>query len=213
MACDEQVRRMPVIGVVGGVGAGKSVVAGLLAGLGCDVLDADVLAQAILSSDPVRSALIERWGPEVAAEDGGIDRPAVADRVFADPAELAWLEAQVHPPVLRAIRDRIQAALRAGRIGVVLDAPKLFEAGLDADCDAIICVEAAYETRQARVQTDRSWAKDELDRRENRQMPLDKKRRQSQYVLQNQGDIADLKCRVEALFQQIRERMISDTHR
>jgi dephospho-CoA kinase len=188
-------------------------VSGILAGLGCEVIDADTLAKRLLDEPDVQARLVERWGDAVLTAEGLIDRRAVAERVFADEAELTFLEARVHPPVVAATRRAVAAARAAGRPGVVIDAPKLIEAGLDADCDVILFVEVPYDVRRARVAKTRGWEEDELDRRENRQMPLDKKRQLAHYVVQNEGDFADLRSRVEALFQHIRERMISQTRR
>jgi dephospho-CoA kinase len=170
--------RIPVVGLVGGIGAGKSAVAKVFAELGYLVLDADADARAVLTRPEVIARLVEWWGPRVLAADGTIDRKAVGDIVFADPAERRRLEEVVHPLVKA---DRTQAIRRAHaqlRSGVIIDAPLLFEAGSDADCDFVLFVDAPGPAREARVKA-RGWDPTELAKREAAQLPLDQKRARS----------------------------------
>ncbi|MGH7243987.1 MAG: dephospho-CoA kinase [Phycisphaerales bacterium] len=190
-----------VLGLVGGIGAGKSAVARELESRGALVLDSDTRAKAVLETPEAKTTLVSWWGPGILV-DGKVDRKRVADIVFADPQERRRLEAFVHPQ-LRAGRraDIDSAASRNVRI-VVIDAPLLLEAGVDKECDAVVFVDAPREQRLERVRS-RGWDDQELARREAAQMLLSEKRARSTYVIQNDGDRASLGARVAELIQQI----------
>ncbi|MCK4872178.1 MAG: dephospho-CoA kinase [Phycisphaerales bacterium] len=198
--------RFAVIGLVGGIGAGKSLVARAFCDLGCAAADADALAIAALDRPDVRSELIGWWGERVIGCDDRVDRKVVAGIVFADPQERRRLEALIHPIVTELIRGLLAEAQTAGVQAFIIDAPLLVEAGLDDLCDAVVFVEAPRDVREKRVRESRGWGPDELDLREKTQLPLAEKRRRSQYTVQNDGDPADVARRVEAVFNRICQR-------
>ena len=175
----------PVIGLMGGIGSGKSAVARDLASLGCAVIDADALAQAELNAPEVVERLVSWWGPEVLRE-GRVDRAAVARRVFGSPEELRRLEGLIHPRV-HARRSELRRELgeREGVVAIVEDCPLLLESGLEASCDALVFVEAELGARLARVASKRGWGRAELERRESLQAALDTKAARADYVVQN----------------------------
>ncbi len=177
---------VPVIGITGGIGAGKSAVARILAELGALVIDSDALAHEELRSPEVIDAIRAMWGSEVCPPDGAVNRTALGRKVFADPVELRKLEDLLYPRINR--RRRQIAAENAGKKGVravVLDAPKLYEAGVNKECDAVIFVDADEDVRLRRVSQNRGWSPAELARREKMQIPLDKKRSMADYVVVN----------------------------
>lgn len=179
-------QNLPVIGITGGIGAGKSAVARILGDLGALVIDSDTMAHQELRSPEVVEAIKALWGDEVCTPGGEIDRAALGRRVFANPAELKRLEDLLYPRINRRRREII--ASNSGRPefrAVVLDAPKLHEAGVDKECDAVIFVDADDETRLRRVAQSRGWSQEELARREKMQIPLDKKRAMADYVVVN----------------------------
>lgn len=176
-----------MIGLAGGVGAGKSAVAAAFAALGCVVSDSDRDAGGALETPGVRAELVRWWGDRVLTADGGIDRRVVAAIVFADPSQRARLEALIHPMVHRARAERVRSATIDGVRAVIVDAPLLFEAGVDDECDAVVFVDASRETRLARVRS-RGWDEGELERRESAQWPLERKRAASDYVIANESD-------------------------
>lgn len=198
-------RRPLVIGLAGSVGAGKSTVARLLAERGCVIVDSDAAVRTLLQREDVRDELVRWWGTGVVAAEGQLDRSAIARIVFKDESERKRLESYIHP-LLKPGRD--EAIRRAGETGapaVVLDAPLLFEAGLDAECDAVIVVDAPRTLRLARVRGSRGWDAAELTRREKSQHPLEDKRRRADYLLDNSGDEADLAETVARVFSKIME--------
>lgn len=187
-----------ILGLAGGIGAGKSEVARLLAERGALVTDSDQEAKAALDRPEVRGELVRWWGPEILNTEGRVDRKAVARIIFADAAQRLRLEALVHPLVKATRAQLVDRAKGQGVRLVVIDAPLLFEAGLDAECDAVLFVDAPREQRLARVQATRGWDEAELDRREKAQIPLDEKRRRSDEVILNTGDVGALRQGVAA---------------
>lgn len=175
-----------VIGLVGGIGAGKSHVARAMEALGYVVVDSDKEAKAALDRPEVREQLVKWWGPGVLEATGRVDRKRVAEIVFGDAAQRTRLESLVHPLVKVRRGEMIARARAEGARGVVLDAPLLLEAGVDGECDYVVFVDAPLEVREARVKG-RGWDAGELHRRENAQMPLEEKRRRADITLVNDG--------------------------
>jgi dephospho-CoA kinase len=184
--------RIPVVGLVGGIGAGKSLVASELGRRGAVVLDADAVGHSLLQQTPTRQAVIKRFGPEIldrtSAGDAAprIDRKALGALVFADRHSLRDLEHILHPRMRGTFERAIARAVRKGGAkAVVLDAAILFEAGWDDLCDLVVFVDASREQRLERVGQQRGWTSEALDAREAAQMPLDEKRSRSTVVLRN----------------------------
>lgn len=191
----------PVIGISGGIGSGKSFVARLFGELGCAIIDSDAQAKAAYEDPAVRAALREWWGAEVLLPDGEINRPAIARKVFADEAERRRLEGLIHPWVAAA-RQREMAAAAENPIvkAYVWDTPLLFEAGLNAACDAVVFVHVPLAQRLDRVRKARGWDEGELLRRQKSQWPLDKKRGMSDYVVTNTADADYARGQVREVF-------------
>lgn len=188
-----------VIGLAGGIGSGKSSVARAFASLGCLVIDSDAEVRTLLTRGEVKRELVSWWGEGVLNDAGEVDRGAVARIVFTDASQRARLEGLLHP-MLRTNREAMKRRARdAGAPALILDAPLLFEAGLDTECDAIVFVDTPRQTRLDRVRRGRGWSEEELDRREKSQLPLEEKRSRSDYVLRNYGDPASLEGEVSRL--------------
>jgi dephospho-CoA kinase len=197
----------PIIGLTGGIGSGKSFIAKLFAELGCAVIDADAQVRTAYEDLGVRQTVRGWWGPEVLKADGSVDRAAIARRVFADSADRARLEGLLHPMVDAARRREMGIFASDPRtIAFVWDTPLLFEAGLNTQCDAIVFVDARFETRLERVIRTRRWDQAELVRRENLQWPLDRKREISDYVIRNTADDNKAHSQVRSILSHILER-------
>lgn len=187
------------IGLTGGIGSGKSTVAAMLAELGATVIDADKVGHEIYRPGSEGFRLVrDAFGPTVVGADGTIDRRALGARVFGDPAELARLNALLHPLIGAAIRERVAAA-RAARPGVpaVVEAAIMLEAGWRF-FDRIWVVLAGRETAVARVTASRGLRRDEVERRIDAQLPNAERRRQADVVLENDGTLDALRAQVEA---------------
>jgi dephospho-CoA kinase len=173
----------PVIGLLGGIAAGKTTVAGMFARLGAMVIDADAIGHAVLDTPPTRDRILARWGPDVVGANGRLDRAAIGKRVFGDAQEVAALEAITHPALVAAIRRQIADARRSADVmAIVVDAPLLLEAELDTLCDVLVFVDCPDEVRAARARA-RGWEADELERRERHQQPLQAKRGRARATL------------------------------
>lgn len=185
-----------VIGLVGGVAAGKSTVAAMFARRGLCVIDADAAARAATADAATLAALTAAFGTAV-APNGQLDRAALAQVVFADPAARSRLEAILHPPILRAL-DAALAAAKADGDSALLDAPLLFETGLDARCDTVVFVAATPAVRAQRAHR-RGWPAGELERREAAQWPLAQKAARCRFTIDNGGDLAATERGVDAV--------------
>ena len=189
----------PVIGLSGGIGAGKSTVAALLAERGARVIDADKIGHEVYRphSEGFRR-VVEAFGPGVVAAEGTIDRRALGRLVFADREALARLNAIVHPLIAIEIQQR-SAALRAeGLEGpVVVEAAILAEAGWRALFDRLWVVSVRPETAIARVMAARAMSREEVERRLAVQMPDAERCRLADVVIVNDGTLAELRAEVE----------------
>lgn len=196
-------RRPRVIGVLGGIASGKSAVARLAAGEHGVVIDADEEARLVLAEPSVREAIRARFGPDVIARDGGVDRERLAAIVFGSLDAKSALEAFTHPRIRDRIRAQLDAARAAGSPRIALDVPLLLENdaqhGLVAECDELWFVDAALAQRDARAVERRGWKAGEVARREALQMPLDRKRARADHVLSNHGSLSDLEAAVRRI--------------
>jgi len=192
-----------LIGLTGGVGAGKSTVARLFENEGCARFDADASARAALDREDVRRELRAWWGDDVIEESGAVDRAAVARIVFADDDQRRRLERLVHPMVREDLDRAIAEAARAGEPALVADVPLLVEGGLAERCDAVVFVDAPREVRLGRARRERGWTEAEFERREKSQAPLEKKRRLAHYVVDNTSGESGLPSQVREILQRI----------
>ena len=178
----------PVVGLVGGIGSGKSTIAAQCKQLGAAVIDGDVVGHEVLRRPEVRDAIVRRWGTEILGPDGQVNRGKLGWIVFADPTALKELETLVHPLIKSELRRRIDAARQdPGVAFVVLDAAVLLEAGWDDVCDVLVFVDATDAQRRRRVRQSRGWPKEAWQARENLQLALKIKKARADYGLDNSG--------------------------
>ena len=194
--------RQVIIGIVGGVGAGKSTVAGILAGLGCVVADSDAMAREALRDPDLRAKILSWWGPAVLDESGEIDRGVIAGIVFSSAPQRRRLESLVHPWIETRRRALFEQAPPDAR-ALVIDAPLLFEAGLDRECDAVVFVDTDRDRRVARLTGSRGWNEAELTKREKSQLSLDDKRARADYFVINNGDLDELSEQVRRILNEL----------
>lgn len=191
------------IGLLGGIGSGKSTAAGLLAESlsGPDsLLDADQEVGLLLGSPALAEEVAAQLGTGLLRPDGLLDRRAVAARVFADDAERRQLEEILHPEVRRAFHRRLQALEGTGRpIWAILDIPLLLERGLADICDFLIFVELSDAERGRRSTERHGWSEAEWRSREAAQADLARKRSASDAILDNAGGYPALKAQVQEL--------------
>lgn len=194
--------RKLVVGLIGGIGSGKSAVAAAFARCGAKVISGDALGHEALRRPDVKAGLVRRWGPCVLGAGGEIDRRAVAGIVFAEQAgaELKALEALVFPHIERRIRDEIAAAEADPAVRlVVLDAAVLLEAGWDRVCDRVVYVDTPRATRLKRLSEGRGWGAKELEERERAQLSLTEKAARADDAVDNSGTPEETARRVDDL--------------
>jgi dephospho-CoA kinase len=190
----------PVVGLIGGIGSGKSQVAAAFARHGARVVSGDGLAHAALRQPAIRDAIVRRWGPGVLDEQGEINRRRLAALVFADPEERKTLEALVHPWICERIGAEVSAARADPHVAlVVLDAAIMLEAGWAGVCDRLVYIDAPREVRLRRVAGQRGWTPEEVEARESAQLPLTEKAARADHVLDNSASLEHLDKQVTDL--------------
>ena len=194
-----------LVGLTGGIGAGKSVVAARLAELGAVVIDSDRLAREVVAPGTDGLAeVVAAFGPQVVGPDGGLDRPALGRLVFADPAARQRLEAIVHPRV-RARAAGLVAQAPPGSV-VVNDVPLLVETGIAGTFDVVVVVLASVENRIRRLVGGRGMTPSEARERIAAQATDEQRRAVADVVLDNDGTVEQLRTAVDRLWRELTER-------
>jgi dephospho-CoA kinase len=187
------------IGLTGGIAAGKSEALAAFERLGAATLSSDAVVHELLDSEPLRGRLAERWGPEVLSEEG-VDRARIGEIVFADPEQLSWLEAQIHPLVKEATARWLLSLPERTEVAVV-EVPLLFEAGSDGAFDTTVAIVTSDEVRRERAAA-RGHAL--VDEREARQLSQLEKAERAEHVVANDGSVEDLERALSALLAKLR---------
>jgi dephospho-CoA kinase len=189
-----------VLGLVGGIGAGKSQVAEAFARRGARVISGDALAHAALRQPAIKELVVRRWGKRLLDDKGEIQRRLLADVVFADASERRALEAIVHPWIKERIRAEVEAARADAMVRlIVLDAAVMLEAGWHDVCDQLVFIEAPREVRLRRVAEQRGWTVQEVEAREAAQLPLTAKAAHADHTLDNSTSLERLDHQVADL--------------
>ena len=190
------------VALTGNIAAGKSTVLALFRARGATVIDADELVREVQApGQPVLEKIAARFGSQVIAKDGGLDRLALRAKVLADPAALADLNRIVHPEVRRRRLELLAQARERGDRIVVSDIPLLFEADEPAAFDAVVLVDAPESVRRARLIASRGLSAQEADQFIAVQQSPAAKRSRSDYVIDNDGDVASLERKAAAVWQ------------
>lgn len=196
-------RRVLIIGLTGNIGTGKSTVAGMLAELGAETIDADLVAHEVMrAGTPAHGQIVETFGPEVLAPDGEIDRKRLGGIVFADQAALARLEAIVHPATLKAVIQRIVSS--AANV-VVVEAIKLVESGMADSYDSVWVTTCRAEQQIARITEARGLSRAEAEQRVRAQPPQGKKIARADVVVDTSGSLLQTRAQVQAAWERLAE--------
>jgi dephospho-CoA kinase len=187
-----------LVGLTGGIAAGKSETLRAFDRLGGATISTDEVVHELQRSPDVVSQFVERWGDDV-APGGEVDRAKVAEIVFADPSELEWLEGMLHPLVGARIAEWVGELPDEVRVAVV-EVPLLFESGMEGLFDAVVAVVADDEVRAER-EKGRDLAA--LEGRSGRQLTQDEKAERATHVIVNHGSIAELEGRVAEIVSEL----------
>lgn len=189
------------LGLSGGIGSGKSTVAKILTDLGAVVIDADVIAREVLEPGQIGyENTILTFGDSVLTESGSIDRKKLAEQVFQNPVQLAKLEAIIHPAVIDRV-TQIRESLPETST-VVYDTPLMFEKQLQSQFDKVLIVSADTELRRSRL-LDRGLELNDINARMANQATDDQRESIADFVIQNNGSLAQLQEQVAEVWLQI----------
>jgi dephospho-CoA kinase len=195
--------KKPIIGILGGIGSGKSTVASELRKLGCEVIDADKIAHKALDRKRIKRKIIGLFGETILGPSGRIDRKKLSDIVFADADKLSSLNKIIHPLVLRRTEELIERFRCQDQVkAIVLDMPLLVEVGWAKRCDKLIFVDCK---RRLRVNRARKMGFDEnqIKIREKFQISLDKKASMADNLINNNSDFTALVRQITGTFSYI----------
>lgn len=196
---------MRSIALTGGIACGKSVVGAILQECGVAVCDADHLAHALMRPGcAAHDEVVRAFGRDVLGAGGDIDRGRLGRLVFEDAEARKQLNAIVHPRVRAAWEAWLREQETAGAAVAVVIVPLLYEAGMDAGWDAIVCVQSSPEQQRQRLAT-RGLSEREITQRLAAQWPVSEKAARADYVIVNDGTVADLKERTVNVVNQIVE--------
>jgi len=191
---------MRVLGLTGGIGSGKSMVAQMFSRLGAVVIDADQLAREVVEpGQPALQEIAATFGSDVLLPDGRLDRPKLAGIIFADAAERAKLDAITHPRI-RARMDEEIKARRSGPGVLIADIPLLYENDRTQTVEKVIVVWVDPKTQLLRIRQRDGLSADAARQRIDAQMPLDAKRARADHVIDNSGSRDDTRAQVEAIY-------------
>lgn len=205
MSSSQSSRAIPVIGLTGGIAAGKTTVSQQLAGYGAHIIDADRVGHAVITPQgEAYPEVVAAFGTEILDDDGTISRRKLGAIVFADPPRLAELNGISHPRMAERMAREIEA-VRLRQSGprppaIVVDAAILFEAGWDALCDTIWTVEVPNELAIERLMTRNGLTREEAEARLAAQMSNDERARRAQHVIRNEGTLEALTEQVQRLW-------------
>ncbi len=195
------------IGLTGNIASGKSTVVELFRRWGAAIIDADQLArEAQAPGTEVLAAIVRRFGGDVLTSDGALDRAALRSKVMGDDQALGALNGIVHPAVQRRRAQLLDEARARGDRVVINDIPLLFEALDPKDFDAVVLVDAPPAVRRARLRLLRGLTNAEADAMIAAQMPSDRKRGKSQYVIDNDWSKEALEQKARAVFDELTKR-------
>ena len=194
------------VGLTGNIAAGKSTVVDLFKKWGATVIDADILArEAQAPGSAVLAAIARRFGADVLSK-GELDRAALRAKVIGDNAALADLNSIVHPAVQQRRLELQRVAAERGDAIVVNDIPLLFEVLNPQQFDALVLVDAPVALRRTRLRSLRGLSNEDADRMITAQMPAERKRPLSQFVIENAGTVPELERRAQEVFAELRKR-------
>ncbi|MFL5736444.1 MAG: dephospho-CoA kinase [Actinomycetota bacterium] len=194
---------MLLVGLTGGIGAGKSTVAAMLQRRGATVIDADDLARrAVRKGTPAFERVVEAFGDEVVGADEELDRAALASIVFADPERRRELERITHPEVARLLRDALEPLRDTGDV-VVYASPLMVESGMSDACDVLVVVAAPAEEQLRRVGAQRGLAESDVRARMAAQPSDDERAAEADVILDNCGTLEELEPQVDRLWRDL----------
>jgi dephospho-CoA kinase len=193
-----------IVGLTGGIASGKSTVSEMFSDLGVPIIDADLLARQVVEpGEPALDEIREAFGDEVINQQGALDREALGEVIFSDEEARQTLEQITHPRIARRMQQRAAEARQAGEGWVIYDAALIVENGLHEAFDALVVVAADPDVQIERLTERDGISEQEARGRLDAQMPLDKKVAVADYVIDNNGSLAETRRQVDSIHEQI----------
>ena len=175
-----------IIGIIGGIGSGKSTVARIFHQLGAEIIDADKLCHKLLSNRTVKNKIVNIWPHVIESDSDNISRTKLAQIAFSKKENIERLNKILHPIVIKQIKKRISGIKRKRKKDIVIiDAALLEESKLTDLCDTIVFVDTKMELRAKRCGKTRNWDKNEITKREQFQIPVEIKEMRTQFTINN----------------------------
>jgi dephospho-CoA kinase len=197
---------MKIYGLTGGIGSGKSTVARMLRGLGAEVVDADEVARVVVQpGTPGLAKLVEAFGQDILQPDGALDRKRLGERVFADPAARARLNAITHPLIAEETARRMQALGARGVPFAFYEAALLVDNGAHSGFDGLVVVEADPAAQRARIVARDRVSDEEASRRLAAQVDNAARAAAADVILRNEGAEDALLPEVKRLYERLRD--------
>jgi len=193
------------VGLTGSIGVGKSFVVGVLAQLGCHVLDADQTArEVVLPGSAGLAAVVRAFGANVLQQNGTLDRQAVGTLVFADEQKRQLLNSVLHPFIIARQDEQLRAWETQDPDGIgVVDAALMIESGSYTRFDKLIVVHCSAEVQLERVMARNRWSREEAESRIQAQMPQEEKTRFADYLIDSSNGFEDTRRQTEAVYRQL----------
>lgn len=193
-----------IIGLTGPTGAGKTAARDIFEQYGCRFADCDVLSRrAVEPGSPALEQLSAEFGEDIILPDGALDRALLAQRAFPTPEGRERLNGIVHPAVIAMLEDIIRQAQEDNAAGVVIDAPLLFESGLDRRCDAVVAVVAPDDVRLARIMARDGLTEEAARTRMAAQHSCGFYSDRAQYVIDNSSTVGHLRSQTQQVLESI----------
>lgn len=200
---------MLIVGVTGGIGAGKSIVSKMMAQLGARVIDADQIAREVVENQPqVLQELVKVFGSGILEADGSLNRRELGRRAFRDQRGRDRLNEILHPPILTRLNELLSQFRQAGFGGiVVVDAALLVECRALVLVDKLVVVEAPEDLRRKRLKEHLGLSVEEIQGRIDAQLPPEEKTQKADYLILNDHDLPRLRERVRQVWLRLEEEM------
>jgi len=191
-----------IIGLTGGIATGKSQSSKIFKELGCYIIDADKLSRTLTTKDSrCLKEIVGAFGTDVLKDDGTLNRKKLGQIVFNNKQSKIELERIIHPHIIRRTNEII--AKKYNTTDIIVDAPLLFEVGLDRICDKVIVIYAKYHLQLARFMKRDNISKEEAIKRIALQMPIEDKMKLADITIDNSGTILELKKNIKFIYKEI----------
>ncbi|MCX5886590.1 MAG: dephospho-CoA kinase [Proteobacteria bacterium] len=194
-----------LIGLTGGIGSGKSVVAEMLKNLGAHIIDADQISRDVMVPESeAYKKVVNTFGKEILQDDRSIDRKKLGDLVFGDPEKIAKLNECTHPAIFAEIDRRVEEIRRNNPDAIIIiDAALLVETAAHERFDKLIVVSADEETQLKRLKERDGFAEEEAQKRISSQMPLKEKVKYADFVIHNDKGLEDTRRQVAEIYKKL----------